>query len=67
TIYGDPTSKLTSIPGTVPENYQELEGCRFADRCSYATKECYTKQEYHEVEPGHLVRCWKELLNNDKQ
>ncbi|WP_294487536.1 ABC transporter ATP-binding protein [Anaerosporobacter sp.] len=67
TIYGDPTRKLKSIPGTVPENYQELEGCRFADRCSYATKECYTKQEYHEVEPGHLVRCWKELLNNDKQ
>lgn len=67
TIYGDPARKLKSIPGTVPENYQELEGCRFADRCSYATKECYAKQEYHEVEPGHLVRCWKELLNNDKQ
>lgn len=67
TIYGDQTRRLQSIPGTVPENYQELEGCRFADRCSYATKECYTKQEYNELEPGHWVRCWKELLNNDKQ
>ena len=67
TIYGDQTRRLQSIPGTVPENYQELEGCRFADRCSYATKECYMKQEYKEVEPGHWVRCWKELLNNDKQ
>lgn len=67
TIYGDQTRRLQSIPGTVPENYQELEGCRFADRCSYATKECYRKQEYNELEPGHWVRCWKELLNNDKQ
>ena len=67
TIYGDQTRRLQSIPGTVPENYQELEGCRFADRCSYATKECYMKQEYKEVEPGHWVRCWKELLDNDKQ
>ena len=67
TIYGDQTRRLQSIPGTVPENYQELEGCRFADRCSYATKECYIKQEYKEVEPGHWVRCWKELLDNDKQ
>lgn len=66
-IYGDHTSRLQSIPGTVPENYQELEGCRFADRCSYVTEECYTKQKYHESEPGHWVRCWKELPNNDKQ
>lgn len=67
TIYGDQTRRLQSIPGTVPEDYQELEGCRFADRCSYATEECYMKQEYKEVEPGHWVRCWKELLDNDKQ
>lgn len=56
-IYDNQERKLESIPGSVPENYQELEGCRFAKRCSYATKECYTRQKYHEIEPGHLVRC----------
>ncbi|WP_455715320.1 ABC transporter ATP-binding protein [Anaerosporobacter sp.] len=56
-IYDNEERKLESIQGSVPENYQELEGCRFAKRCSYATKECYAKQKYHEIEPGHLVRC----------
>lgn len=56
-IYDKQDRKLESIPGSVPENYQDIEGCRFADRCSYATKECYVKQNYYEIEPGHLVRC----------
>jgi oligopeptide/dipeptide ABC transporter ATP-binding protein len=59
-IYDNQDRKLESIPGSVPENYQNLEGCRFADRCSYATKECYAKQNYYEIEPGHWVRCWLE-------
>lgn len=68
TIYDDQERKLESIPGTVPENYNEIEGCRFAKRCSYAKKECFAKQEYHEIEPGHKVRCWLEgVLSDDKQ
>ncbi|WP_310605608.1 ABC transporter ATP-binding protein [Anaerosporobacter sp.] len=66
TIYDDYERELESIPGAVPENYQDLEGCRFADRCRFATKECYERQEYYEFEPKHWVRCRKELLNHAK-
>lgn len=56
-IYDDPDKKLTSIPGTVPENYYEIEGCRFSGRCPYAKPTCSKDQVYFELEPGHLVRC----------
>ena len=39
-IYDDPDKKLSSIPGAVPESYQDIEGCRFFGRCSYAVPEC---------------------------
>lgn len=28
--------RLVSIPGSVPENYTNMSGCRFASRCAYA-------------------------------
>ncbi|NLK27015.1 MAG: ABC transporter ATP-binding protein [Clostridiales bacterium] len=56
-IYDEKNRKLESIPGTVPEKYHTMEGCRFADRCPYATDLCRNKQVYREVKPGHFVRC----------
>ena len=56
-IYDESSRKLESIPGTVPENYDEIVGCRFASRCRYAQEECLHKQEYKMIEPEHLVRC----------
>lgn len=56
-IYDDPEKKLTSIPGVVPENYQDIEGCRFFGRCPYAIPSCKEIQVYSELEKGHLVRC----------
>ena len=56
-IYDELSRKLESIPGTVPENYDEIVGCRFASRCRYAQEECLHKQEYTIIEPEHLVRC----------
>ncbi len=56
-IYDDPDKKLSSIPGAVPESYQDIEGCRFFGRCSYAVPECKEAQFYYDIEPGHLVRC----------
>lgn len=56
-IYDDPNKKLTSIPGTVPENYQDIEGCRFYGRCSYSVPACKEKQIYSEFMEGHFVRC----------
>lgn len=56
-IYDDPDKKLSSIPGTVPENYQHIEGCRFYGRCSYGLPNCNKAQDYSEIASGHFVRC----------
>ncbi|NTV77883.1 MAG: ABC transporter ATP-binding protein, partial [Clostridiales bacterium] len=57
TIEGDKEKKLYAIPGTVPENYQEIEGCRFADRCPYTVGRCLEKQEYRNILDNHFIRC----------
>lgn len=53
----DPDRRLDSIQGTVPERYQQIQGCRFASRCRYAAVTCEKPQTMCEIEPGHLVRC----------
>lgn len=53
----DADKKLVSIPGMVPENYDDIKGCRFADRCKYCREECHRPQEDYEVSEGHFVRC----------
>lgn len=57
TIWDDPQRKLVSIPGMVPENYDDIPGCRFADRCRYRRPECSLPQEDYELAPGHTARC----------
>ena len=50
--------ELATIPGTVPHRYDQIEGCRFHDRCPMAVDICRTdKQELRELEEGHFVRC----------
>lgn len=49
--------KLLSIPGMVPENYDTIKGCRFAERCPYAGKACEAPVALREAGNGHLVRC----------
>jgi oligopeptide/dipeptide ABC transporter ATP-binding protein len=49
--------KLEAIPGIVPENYQDIVGCRFAGRCPYREEGCEKAQELVSVEAGHLARC----------
>lgn len=56
-IYDDEDKKLASISGTVPERYQDIEGCRFYGRCPYGVPACKDIQVYSEIKPGHLVRC----------
>jgi oligopeptide/dipeptide ABC transporter ATP-binding protein len=48
---------LSSIPGMVPERYDTLQGCRFAERCPYARKECELPQAMQDFGEGHLARC----------
>ncbi|MGI6107528.1 MAG: ABC transporter ATP-binding protein [Lachnospiraceae bacterium] len=58
-ITDEPGRRLVSIPGSVPENYGEIKGCRFAGRCPYASAECAQPQQMRETAPGHFVRCHK--------
>lgn len=55
----DKNHELIPIKGTVPEEYENIKGCRFANRCPYAKKECGNEQTLIEVEPGHFKRCWR--------
>lgn len=53
----DPERVLVSIPGSVPEAYQNIKGCRFADRCEYVQEQCQSKQELIPIGQSHEVRC----------
>lgn len=57
TIRDSADRELVSIPGIVPEDYDDISGCRFAERCPYRATECGNKQEDHEAAPGHTVKC----------
>ena len=50
--------KLTAIPGTPPNLKHPPAGCRFADRCRYATNACkYNAMPIVEFAPGRTYRC----------
>ncbi|MBM7699901.1 ABC transporter ATP-binding protein [Kurthia huakuii] len=56
--------ELQAIPGSIPANYNQLPGCRFANRCPLATEHCKTnKPELTDTGSGHLTRCfeWRQL------
>ena len=57
-IHDDRAKRLDSIPGSVPENYGEMKGCRFAPRCPWSAN-CPQKDDaiMREIAPGHLSRC----------
>ena len=55
-IRDDKSRRLYSIPGAVPENYQELTGCRFAPRCPHADQ-CPQRGEICAAADGRQVRC----------
>lgn len=58
-IFDDDNHELISINGIVPEHYDEITGCRFANRCPYANSECNKEQMLREEKEGHLKRCWR--------
>ena len=57
TIRDDEDRRLQAIPGMVPESYDNIRGCRFADRCLYCKEECHSPQEAYVFGDGHMVRC----------
>ena len=48
---------LKAIRGAVPEDYTDITGCRFADRCELKAQGCELAQEYVQKESSHFVRC----------
>mgnify|MGYP000756615087 CR=1 FL=1 len=57
TIRDDADRQLISIPGIVPESYDDIKGCRFADRCRYRRPECDSPQQDYEFGPCHRAKC----------
>ena len=55
-------NSLYTIPGMVPSAYDFPEGCRFRDRCEFASEACLTEPPIEEVAPGHQIAChhWRE-------
>ena len=46
------------IKGEIPSPVNPKPGCRFADRCEYATDICRQQQpETREIRPGHFMAC----------
>jgi peptide/nickel transport system ATP-binding protein len=64
-IRDDKSRELISISGVVPERYDRIKGCRFANRCPYADEECYSEQDMVWQEEGHLKRCWRTQASID--
>ena len=58
-IYDSKDRVLESIPGIVPENYDKIKGCRFADRCPYRSPECDDPQKDIVINDLHKVKCWR--------
>ena len=50
-------ARLRTIPGMVPSAYEFPSGCRFRDRCEYASARCLEEPPLMEIEPGHQVAC----------
>ncbi len=51
--------ELAFIPGAPPDLLDPPKGCRFQPRCSVAMDVCAQEPPLIEIEPGHLVACWR--------
>ncbi|QSB08761.1 ABC transporter ATP-binding protein [Lysinibacillus fusiformis] len=49
---------LPSIEGVVPSPSDMPSGCRFFDRCEFATDQCKKKPDLFTTSNGTKVRCW---------
>lgn len=50
--------RLKPIAGLVPNPADLPKGCKFNPRCPHASERCRVEPPaYHEVTPGHFVRC----------
>ena len=51
---------MYSIQGEPPDLVGEIEGCAFAERCTYAVERCFNDvPALEQVDINHLVSCWE--------
>lgn len=50
-------TELVSIPGSPPDLVNPPSGCRFIDRCPFATEKCEEKPPLENVSEDHFSRC----------
>ena len=65
TVKDDKDRELLAIPGMVPEDYDDMQGCRFAPRCPYCREICKEPQESYTFGEGHTARCIVAAQNRD--
>ena len=63
-IHDDRAHRLYAIPGTVPEHYETLTGCRFAPRCPYA-QDCPRTPGEVSLGAEHSARCCRAAERRD--
>jgi oligopeptide/dipeptide ABC transporter ATP-binding protein len=64
----DREHKLEPIPGTLPSLNEQIKGCRFHQRCEFATDKCRDQSpDIFTVKDGHYVRCWLQEVEEDEQ
>ncbi|HKL13654.1 MAG TPA: ABC transporter ATP-binding protein [Halanaerobiales bacterium] len=62
----DKKSRLSQIPGMVPNMFALPVGCNFAPRCSYSQEKCKkTEPHIREIFNGHRVSCHYPLKGAD--
>jgi peptide/nickel transport system ATP-binding protein len=55
----DTHQRLEEIPGVVPSLREDIPGCAFAPRCTFATEKCHHVCPTLETKAtGHTVACW---------
>ena len=56
--------RLPTIPGTVPNPLQRIEGCAFADRCRYVEADCREQgPSLRSMTGSHRVACYHPMTN----
>lgn len=63
---GQKLKQLKTIPGMVPSPMNLPEGCRFRDRCNYATDICAQKYPDFSVQGSQKFACHHPLAENKK-
>ncbi|WP_119396149.1 ABC transporter ATP-binding protein [Salinibius halmophilus] len=62
-----PRTQLPTIPGSVPSLLNMPSGCRFQNRCDFATDQCQQTPEQTLIASDHKVFCWQWQTLNQKR